>query len=286
MDLKTMGGMIAGLVVAIVMVTMVLIPVADTDNYRTYANNTVGYTGTIADSSEDIDLTIEIDSSHAVTINGIAYTYSVNDVLAFTESSQLLCTTLSPFISFNYELNGVKTANANLAAVTFTASEGELTAVITKQDTTTQTITLDYDWICYRDNSGNDRIFNLITSSKDVYYSENAPIYAIGPAGTAGYAAFVNDRVVTAGTEYDGTLDGTQYRNSVYQATLTYQSGSDLYVVEGDNTYYPFYAAVSGSIDTSSEMDDQAFDLISIIPLLMVVAIILGIVAMFITRRS
>lgn len=285
MNLRNIAGIIGGIVVAVMLLCVVLIPIADDDNYRSYATNTVGYTGTIADATEDIDLTLTTDSSRSLTINDVAYTYSVNDVALITNSAMLAVTTVSPYVSFSYEVDGVKTVNSNLAGISLTASEGTITATLTKQDTTTVDVTLEYDWICYRDNEGSDRIFNVITSSKTVYYSEDAPIYAIGPAGSAGYVGFVNDDVVLAGTSYTGTLDGTLYSNDVYETTLTYQNGSELYVTVDNTAYYPYYGAVAGSIETTSDSASDAYDLIGLVPLLVTVGIIMGIVGMLVTRR-
>lgn len=275
--------MIVGLTVSVIVLAVLLVPMAQEDTYKVFANNTVGYSGTIADSTEDIDLDISV-SDRVVTINDITYTYSVNDVVMFTEDSMLLSTTVSPYISFNYVLNGTKVVNANLSAIELTASEGTITATMTSSANVESTVTLDYDWICYRDNSGDDRIFNVVTSSKTVYYDDSNPIYAVASAD-GGYVSFVNSEAELLDTEYEATLNGETYRGEVKEATLSYQqANSDLYLDRSGTVTCPFYAAVSGTLDCSTETENTAYSLLPVIPVFIVLAILVSAVGLVMRR--
>lgn len=275
---------IIGITVSIIVLAVLLVPMTNEDNYKVTATNTVGYPGTIADSSEDIDLHIEIENN-VVKINDITYTYSINDVVMFTEDAMLLSTTVSPFISFNYMLNGTRVVNAGINALDLTASEGTINATITSSTNTVTEVTLDYNWICFRDNAGEDRIFNVITNSKTVYYDNDNPIYAVTP-NSSGIIGYVNEEVSYQDNQYEGTLNGRDYRGDVKEATLSFQqANTDLSFTYENSVFCPFYGASSGTVDASTQVEKDAYGLLPIIPVMFILAILIGAV-LLITRRD
>ena len=265
------------------MVGSVLAVAADPAQYKSYAYNTDGNSATIANAQDETNVTISWDkTSTKLVINDINYAYTVNDIVFFSDTSLLrITTTPTKYCEWVHE----GTMVTGIETITLTINNGEVAAEWTTTSSTSGNATVPYSWICYRDNAGTDRIGNLITSSKTVYYSDENPIYAATPKSSY-VASWVNDKGSYQGTEMPSTLNGTEYRNATYSALLSYTATSQLSGTISDATVYPFYYAVSGSVDTSSVDENHYWDLISIIPLFTILAILIMAAKMVTDRRE
>lgn len=275
-------GIIIGITVAVIMVGSVLAVAADPEQYRTYVNNTEGYAATIATADDDLDITMSWDSTtKKLIVNDINYTYSVNDIAYFSDTSMLKTTTVSPFCEWIHD----GTLTTGLKSIELTISNGTVSAEWVTSEDVSGSATSTYEWICVRDNAGSDRIGNVITSSKSVYYTEDAPIYASRTV-SGKVLAWIGTTAYYDGSDYDATLNGTQYKNGVYSATLTFQSTSDLTTEISGTAYSPYYYAVAGTLDASSEAENEWWGLIQLIPLMMVIAILVMAIQIVYTKRD
>lgn len=276
-------GMIIGITIGIILIGSVLAVAADPEQYKNYAYNTDGNSATIANAQDETDVTISWDkTSTNLMINDINYAYTVNDIVFFSDTSLMrITTTPTKYCEWIHE----GTMVTGIETITLTINNGEVAAEWTTTSSTSGTATVPYSWICYRDNAGTDRIGNLITSSKTVYYSDDNPIYAATPKSSY-VVSWVNDEGSYQGAEIPATLNGTEYRNVAYSALLSYTSTSQLSGTISDAAVYPFYYAVSGSVDTSSADENQYWDLIGIIPLFAILAIVIMAVKMVTDRRD
>lgn len=273
-------GILLGITVSIILVGSVLVTATDTKQYRTYVDNLDGYAATIADADDALDVTMSWDSTtKKLIVNDVDYAYSVNDVAYFSNNSMLKVTTVSPFCEWVHE----GTVTTGLKTISLTISDGTVSAEWETTGGTTGTGTSDYDWICLRDNAGTDRIGNVITSAKTVYYDQANPIYAAN--STSGYTvSWIGDKCYYQGEEVPCTLTGTQYRNDVYSATLSFQNTSNLSGTVNDSETYPYFYAVASSIDCSSQLENNTWNLIEIIPIFVIIAILMMAVGMVVRR--
>ena len=276
--------MIIGITIGIILIGSVLAVVADPEQYKNYTYNTDGNSATIANAQDETEVTISWDkTSTNLMINDINYAYTVNDIVFFSDTSLMRITTVpTKYCEWVHEgklVTGIET-------ITLTINNGEVAAEWTTTSGTTGTATAPYSWICYRDNAGMDRIGNTITSSKTVYYSDENPIYAVMPAKSNYVVSWVNDEGSYQGSEIPATLNGTEYRDAAYSALLSYTATSQLSGTISDGAVYPWYYAVSGSVDTSSADENQYWDLIGIIPLFAILAIVIMAVKMVTDRRD
>lgn len=282
MQKNNLLGIVIGITVAIIMVGSVLAVAANPDQYRTYVYNTEGYAATIATADDTMDVTMSWDSTtKKLIVNDVNYTYAVNDIAYFSDTSMLKITTVSPFCEWIHE----GTNTSNLKSIELTISNGTVSAEWVTSSDVSGSATSDFAWICYRDNSGTDRIGNVITSAKTVYYTEDAPVYASRTVSGKNLS-WIGDKAYYEGSEITASLNGTQYKNDVYSATLTYQNTSDLSTEVSGTTYYPYYYAVAGTLDASSSSENQYWDLIQLIPLMMIVALLVLAVRAIFNRQD
>lgn len=255
---KMMGGII-GIIMGVVLFASALLPILSATTEDLKVTNTVGYNAVIADSSDDVDVVMEW-SANVLTIDGITYTYGVNDIAMFSDVAYFTTTTVSPYCTFVY--GGVSIANPDTIQVTI--EDGQIVAEW-EVGGTPGAVTLDYNTIVYRYNSGEDRIFNLITAEQTVYYTDSLPIY--GVRGVGSYPLLmVGEKAVYQGTDYVATVSGSEYKGDILRAIISYTATSEMSADVGGTVYYPFYGAVSGELISSKDGTINA--LLWIIPIL------------------
>lgn len=268
---------VLGIVVGIILLGGLLVPVLNdaTEDYS--KNNLIGYSATIADSSQKVDMVLHVENQ-VLTVNGMTYAYSINDVAMISDVAYLTTTTVSPFCTY---VHGGTTVS-NPKSITVTIHDGTIEAEWTLQDNSTGSESKPYSWVAFRNNAGEDRIFNTITSAKTVYYSESAPVYGVAPNSGA-VVSFVGDSAAFNGASYEATMSGTAVMGDIYQGVISYGNTSNLSTTINGSEYRPFYGAVEGQVFASN--DSKAIDgLYWTIPVLVLVGLLGGAIAI-VTRR-
>lgn len=279
MELSKIPAVIVGMVVAIIIVTVVAIPIIDNlpaTNY-TYADNENVGIKLAYEESPTVEIILTDASTKTLTIDGTEITYPASMSIlsdAFGIGAASAGTNLYFYSGTNLVLmaTGDKISVDN-GAWTFTPASGS-------------TQTGQIDWILYPDNAGTWSKYNQnakISSDTRIYvYGGTAPMVGVAegtvngdfslcfsnPAGST-MTVTINKVAIEGGLSYNADcINGISATNASTGATTT-SNGS-------------IYAPIQYKVAVDSQIDT----IIDIIPLLLVVSILMGAVALIASRQG
>lgn len=288
MDMKIVGITVAAFIVVVVIGSMLMPILDDADNgFNTVEQNTGG---AYKVSMDNVPITFSYNESK--------YTLNGDDINAdYTLTNQMVIIS-DKFIVATNSLNSGKTIYFATPGQTFktissiTCSNGSVTYTAGGTDTT---LDLSYTWIAYPANEG-DYMFAGNLSSVNVDDGATIITGYMGPTvngGTSlstivmakGALDSITPEVYTGNTytEATGAVSATYTEGTPNVLTPAYSivvdSGGDTYTAATPNVIVPIqYHYVSSS-------DSNLINLIGVIPVLLIVAILTGIVALVIKRN-
>lgn len=280
MDLKNIGGIVAGLVIAVVLLASVLVPIVDATRTTigeevTYSNEQDPYTYRLAEKNETVTIAIT-GTGGTITYNGeeitdVGFTVMTDTISVRASGTNLYVT--SPNGSYEY-----RTSWDSKQTIVF--ENGICTNTNTSNDTVTETE--PYSWIYIPDENGE---WVTATWSKIHYVNTINDIMCSGYYSTGdndtGYSvkngvATVSNTTYTPGLTYTLTLvDGT---TDVYHVT-------NYHVHVDDEEFEPWFILIKGEI-VGHEASGNMYDLLGIIPMLVTIGILLGIITWAFARRE
>ena len=282
MDLKNIAGLVTGIVVCILMLTVIVMPIINvgaiaSSDEETYTNESTLYKMGTSDDTITISL-----SSGTITLNGEAVEKLTSNILIsdafgtdyyYYQNNWLVRTWFEDSTNLGYP-----------SAYNLTFENGQLTGTYTSGGSTSD-ISMDYTYVYYYDANGD---YAQIARSSD-------------------YDAYVNslDEVVLSGIYYTGSLATTynytngelKLANDSYTGTVSFdydEIGYDVLQIhdvvitisdgENDESFSPFRIFVP--VTVIGHTPTPTADLLLMIPLLITVSIILGVVSLAIMRRE
>ncbi len=280
MKLENIPGMVVGIIVAILIISVVAIPIIDSmPSYSyDYADNEQ-----ISDRlAYETDPTIEIEvldaSTRSLKVDSTTITYASSFTIMSADFA-IGAATSSTSLFFFTEQSNTTLATGDKISVT----NGAWTFTPTSGSTQSGQI----DWILYPSENGDWAKYNNINAK----VSADTTIYvAGGAAGTTGVAegtandGFTQLFVYPSGSTMTVTLNKTPIEGGL---SYNVDAIGGISSVNGSNSNTgTVNGVIFAPIKYKIEADDATSTIIDIIPILLVVSVLMGVVALFINRSS
>ena len=264
-----------GAVVAIILMGSLLVPVLDDlvdDHTQTYYNNTGGSPLKYA-MNEDDHLVTYTANGTTLTVDEETYTIGSTYIYAISDTVIILASTNGISI-FNGSTQVLSTSKIYDVSVEY--SEG--TATITYGTTT---VTGTYAWLYIADPAG-DHILTTVSDSSTVYFNSFEELATAQKL--SGYQAVLFDGAAT----YNGseaTYAATTAEQSGTNGTISYMTGK-LSITSGGTTVTPTYVIAKESVSYTDDAGNQMGALLAPLPILIIIAILLGAVGLVAKNRD
>lgn len=280
MKLENIPGMVVGIIVAILIISVVAIPIIDSLPATSYEyadneqiSNRLGY-----EENPTIEIEVLDASTRSLKIDSTTITYSSAFTILSADFAVGAASSTNALFFFTEQSNttlatGDKISVTN-GAWTFTPTSGS-------------TQSGQIDWIIYPDDNGDWAKYSNINAK----VSADSTIYvAGGAAGTTGVLeGTVNDGftplfVYPSGSTMTVTLNKTPIEGGLsYNVDAT----NGITSVNGSNSNTgTANGIVIAPIKYKIESDNATSTIIDIIPILLVVSVLMGVVALFVNRSS
>ncbi len=280
MKIENVPGMVVGVIIAVLMITVVAIPIIDSlpaTSYE-YADNEQISTRLAYETNPTIEIEVIDLSTMSVKIDSTTITYS--DAFSITSADfGIGADTSSKILFFFSNEPRVNMATGDRISVT----NGDWTYTPTSGSTQSGHI----DWIFYPSVDGDWAMYKNINAK----VSADSTIYVAG--SIAGIAAGTAEG--TVGGEFtqlyiyplDATMTVTLNKTPI-EGGLSYNvdAANGVEVVSGSKTgttYGTIFAPIKYKVEKT---DNATSTIIDIIPILLVVSVLMGVVALFVNRTS
>lgn len=279
MKIENVPGMVVGVIIAVLMITVVAIPIIDSlpaTSYE-YADNEQISTRLAYETNPTIEIEVLDVSTRSLKIDSTTITY--NDSFAIMSADFGIGANTSPSTLFFFSNEPrVTMATGDKISVT----NGAWTYTPTSGSTQSGQI----DWILYPNEDGDWARYN----NTNVKVSADTTIYVTGTI--AGIAAGMAEG--TIGGEFtklfinpiDSTITVTLNKAPI-EGGLSYNvdATNGVEMANGSNTGTT-NGVIFAPIKYKVETDNATSTIINIIPILLVVSVLMGVVALFVNRTS
>lgn len=272
-----------GIVVGLVVFSAILMPVIDGAQKNagaevTYTNGQQAVYHLAENDSVTFERTYASATGGFVTINGT--TYSQTEIGAFGNllmSDSITITQNAGGNQCNVYAKDVNTGTlfSGSASFTLTAADGEITIIVGDN-----TYTYAYTWLYYYAPDGE---YSLMDSTNTTRYVKSINDYTASglyASGENDCYYFVKNGEVTA-EGYDATVDYTltpvEGTTDIYTITLT--------INVDDESFSPYVVLVPLTV-TGHADSGAIYDMLGVIPILIIAGLIVGIAATVISRRE
>ena len=308
MDTKIIGISIAA-VIGIIVLGSVLMPILDNATATTDTFTNEGYFHMQKyDTSTDVTISWDHANPKVITVNDVDY--SMSGVLPYNQWTSMIVADdwyfryadglQTQFVQVTYGgITNIPGASNSTTDFEIVCSDGTATInAIGTGGTQTKTATYTNLYIV----SDNDAPFVMKKSDVSAYMGKDTPFVALGSSavGTSQSAICRIDGTIAGGatvdviasTNDDTTLvadsvvinttelsDNVGYQLSTIQFQLTNTSG------DTDVTYSYYVVPAEVTIEKSEHLSDGQNQLLAVIPMLVIVAILLGVVALVVRSR-
>lgn len=302
MNLNNLPKMVLGIVLTLIVVSAVAIPVIETTQESIYTN----YSNTGYYYSEPVDESVTIEyagSAPVIKVNDVQITTVAdrNYPIIVSDSFMISRFCSVPLANIEYIADDGKSTNIGfITGGKFVIDPTERTITcsnLTYQDEHSGVTDLTVNYDKYAFNIAENGSYVIYTpasgSSADMYLPEHGWYTAwhdSTPSQNNNYAFFDGEKLVkqsNAGMETSITNDSeniTGY-NEVTKATITDAAGSDVYASFGSVAYYNAMFIVPAVVHGVSNDNQVVHTLISIVPLILVIAMLIGIVGTLLIKR-
>lgn len=289
MDTKT----IIGAVVAVIMLTAVVVPLT----------SALGTAYSLETNSDGFWKMNVLDEADGVTVTaGEGGAYTINDE-SFTISEASGWTVYTDKLALNFTSSGIGAvdltgANNSMAITSVVFENG--TATITTSGSSTVTIS-DNSYLCIPDKDGKYALYQTTNTFKvekgTALYGIARPSFTTEPATSVTMSYTISDdgisniRAVTSDMSSHGTADITATAAITSYGDSTYSTGTVSFTLNSGGTTYTS-STVTGLITAPiqyksiSENDSIVNTLVAIIPVLLAVAVVIGIVTAAIIKKE
>ena len=295
---------IIGIVVAVIVVAVALIPITEEATATTTTFENDGYYNMTYSEADNLTLTWEYTNPNVITINDEPITLSVDTLpgpLNVICGNDWFLRWAGDSVQFYSTANGsVSAAVANSTSFSLTASNGSATAINTASTPVSQTVSYTFMYVV--DPNG---LYVMKNSTDSAYLKGDSEVYAIGRSSFTGIVI----KIKITGNIEDG-FTAEEVGNSGVSATVgtpvaTYETVNgynDLYKlskievpIEYLNsgtpasftpTYSYFIVPAEVTAEKAIHADTMTNIIISIIPIFVVLAILMGIVGLMYFNRN
>ena len=290
MNNKLIGSIIM-IAITIIMTATLLMPVLNEAErgYETAEFSNAGGWG----AEKITSATIELDISDSLTYNGAAWNVGSGKIpMLITENYlfQINAGSLSSNDLIYCDESGPSRATVKTMSLELANGNLDLTYTDTSDVETTTTIPCTWAYIITSTDAKEYMAYNLYGTSKSVYCNSVKDFNAVGyymngssieKVYSANNGAAMINNVDTTVT-LNGFTEVSGY-NDVYSGTITYTNG--FAVVDGESVAYPWFVVLPTEITGYVEPDHTYTSLLSALPIMIIVSIVVGAVAL-ISRRE
>ena len=285
MEPKRLIELTVGIVVGLVVFSAILMPVVNnakltTGDEVTYTNTGAGYT--LLTTSENMSISL-YDTT--ITIDGVEYPAKTGTYWGIATDTWVIRYNGSTFDFTTGRLNGGEPYGPQIDGATITLADGNSTVEYTFDNhTRSETYSSSYTWAAIPSQSGE---WITVSQNSQVYVNDLNDFILSGFYTTGDNDAYY--------TYYDG-VSSAYYSSTTYPAEFTadltlvegttdvYQTSRPLMHV-GDESFTPYVYLVKEKISGHAD-SGTVYDMISVIPILIIAGLIIGIVGVAISRRE
>lgn len=280
MKIENVPGMVVGVIIAILIISVVAIPIIDSlpaTSYE-YAENEQVTSRLAYETDPTIEIEVLDASTNSLKIDSTTITYNrAFSVMSADFALDLAVSTNA--ISFLTGQSKTNLATGDKISVT----NGAWTFTPTSGSTQSGQI----DWIFYPDNNGDWAMFYNINTK----ISADTTIYVSGSAsGVTGVAeGTVNGKFTQLFAYPSGSTMTVKLNNTPIDGGLSYNADATnvITMVNGSNSSTGTgNGFIFAPIKYKVEVDNATSTIIDIIPILLVVSVLMGVVALVVNRKS
>lgn len=282
--------------VSIILVGSLLVPVIQGFNESTEITktNTVNNSNlmTYTEDLTDLDVSITWTGGTNYVMNGDKRVSlsPYNSGVIVSDKGSVLFTSNITGINIRTPSDTASTDGQNIAASSCTVEITGNDATITYVDSSDQTVTVnftDMSWVAFADSEGNYRQLQK-TSEKEIYLNDQSHLFGTSwvTASSLGYWAFNNlDSNL-------GSMVLNKDNNDNYTDLYNFDNATDYYLdpsiaVNADGSMIvPYFIWVPINVSTHTVADQQYSDLFATIPLIVIISVLVGIVAVIFKNRE
>lgn len=305
---KLIAGIVAA-AIAIIVLAGVLMPALSnaTTTHETFKNDEYFFTMDKLDSSAEHVISWVATKPTVITVDDVEITPTWGSVTVFCEEDNMVrCSKVSNssdyYINLIGAVNEYGTGDSTKKSMTLTISNGSFTWVTTNSDDTTATYTSDFN-VAYCINPSGTGDYVMKTPTAKSYVLGDSTIYGMGNSTINGVwqnvilvAGSVDDditaTVVSSRLDTDPVLSNVQiFADSVsgYNDLYKFEKVTMTATENSINTTLTYsYVIVPAEVtaERSVHLTDAMNVILNVIPLLIIVSVLLGVVAIFILRRE
>lgn len=284
MNMKIVGISVAVLV-SLVVLAGVLMPVLD--DAQTNLGDPISVTNGIKTDSPKY--TVWDGSDIVLAYDPVTTTYTVNgDAMTFSANTQRIIIASNDFAARNGGTSDSPQLQSQYVDLNDQLINKAFTLTVTDKAYALTLNGVDYtgsmDWLVYANDDGTANL-GQIPQGNTFYTSNKNDVIVLGNIYTTGdndtfYSYYMGDL----------TVNSTYADSSSVTINKTLASGyTDIYTTTisvniGDETFTPYYVITPITVE-GHESSGASYDLLGVIPLLVIVAILLGVVALIVRSR-
>lgn len=289
MDIKDIPKSVIALSIGVIIV-IAMIPIFGDYNsiLENKDTNTGGQLVSVYDTTSDYDLDISYDvTNHTVT--GVTSTQGAVIVMSDNFAIALSKTSTFWFLAYKapaggqfYALTSSDTAQPNVTAIDITkGDEGQISMEFTGG--TLGPFTFDYTYFAVTDDNGAYIYGDYANTTKDVLLNSVNDAYFLYYGG-GNLANIVNGVATYNGEEATIYDDSTKVKGmtDLYSLTL----GTDLGVSYNDQDYVAGKIIVPVEVISHTEVNSATLSIIGLIPLLLIVALVIGAIGIISMKKE
>ena len=272
------------LVVGIILAGSVLMPVLNDAKKTigdevTYTNGTIG-TYRLAETDEDLTITMTKGSgTWTIDINGDSFQTTNDGNLNLLYSDAIVITKNNSGDGLTINYNGVASTNSTTKEIIFSDGTVKFDEVV--NDTHTTYYEGAYSWVYLPDTTG----IYVNHTGTEAFYVKSIDDVIMGGA----YISGENDCQYSF---HDGELKTTwegetsiTYDMELVDGTTDIYKVSNVLIHIGDESFTPYRYLTPASV-TGHEASGASYSLLGAIPVMVIVALIMGAVAMIVVKRN
>lgn len=305
MNIKDIPVIIVSVIVALTMISSILVPiiVSADENTKVYYNNNFGpYAQVVEDDSITLNISTTVGTAGTTiyTVDGESVSVPQGPRAILIAENLIVFQNYSNGIAINgVDLNGdLISSNANWSNVSITIDGNNISYTATINDATVSKDVVN-EWAFYRSNEGDYRIIDFISSSVTVYVNDLTQVYGSNRIGTTNeFFRFNGTDVkisklaegVTTTRDATATVQTTDVMNDVisFNVDSSRETSSSFKFITDNNgedyEVYPYYMIVPVSVYGQTDTNILVSTLLSMLPILLSIAVIVGTIAYF--RRT
>lgn len=286
MQTSKLVGIVVLAAVSVILIGSVLMPVITDydDDVKVVKNNTTSRLAALI--GEDDHVITYTASTKALTIDGNDVTPTINRGVLYTDLFNILYQTI--------ETNPLEFYNSDTKSRVVVTND--FTATVEGKNVNIKYGTYEHDfecsWLYMMDDNGTYGMFNLYNVNTTIYVNSINDLYGSNVlVTTSDWFSYVGDKVsLVSGTETTATVTTTEVTGTKDIVAINVGGNGTGYAFEVDNsgtpyTVHPWIVIAPIEVTGYSETNNAVVPLLYALPVLLIVAIIVGVLALVYRSR-